>query len=98
MNKLLLLFAIVCLSCKSSYKKADEALEIIKREQNALDSISVNAKGDTTNLSYTISGHQLLISAYKTIFKQELDGVNDEVERLKLIQKFDRIYVLRIEK
>ena len=52
----------------------------------------------TANCLKEISLHQLRISANKIIFEQEIINVSDAAKQLSLLQKFDRVYVLRIKK
>ncbi len=60
----------------------------------------LKTQGDSVSATRikTLGYHQTLTLAYKNIFKTEISKMPDNPEKLELIKKFDRIYILKTEK
>jgi len=97
MKKLLLILTVAAIGCKSSADKANNALDSLLVHQNKLDYYMSPTVSEPV-FKKMVDDEKLLIDAYKTIFENEIDKVSNEQDKLELIKKFDRIYVLRIEK
>lgn len=95
MKKLIIAIIVISFSsCTSNYSKANDALEQIKKHQYSLDSLYKLPVRNQTEIDF----HALVIRAHVDLFKKTITKVSDQAKQFQLIQKFDRIYVLQIEK
>lgn len=80
-----------------NYNKANDDLDLMKYEQHDADSLK-EVYPKTHDIDSLISYHLSMVQSFKEDFNETVGKVSDKQKQLELIKKFDRIYVLRIEK